>query len=185
MLTWRFYPSDDLEKIPCRWSYHTKRRQKNRRELKFGPWYISTGSALPKCEIKSFILKLVCVCVHVCAHMCVCMCVCVHHVLCSVTQSCMTLFDPMNCSPQGSSIHDISQARIMDWVAISFSRESSELPGIELVSLVSCISCIGRWILHIWNGYPLQYSCLGNPVDRGAWQPTVHGITKSWTWLSD
>ena len=28
------------------------------------------------------------------------------------------------------------------------------------------------------NGYPLQYSCLGNPMDRGAWQATVHGITK-------
>ena len=31
----------------------------------------------------------------------------------------------------------------------------------------------------------LQYSFLGNPTDRGAWQATVHGVTKSWTWLSD
>ena len=29
------------------------------------------------------------------------------------------------------------------------------------------------------HGYPLQYSCLENPMDRGAWQATVHGITKS------
>ena len=29
------------------------------------------------------------------------------------------------------------------------------------------------------NGDPLQYSCLGNPMDRGAWQATVHGITES------
>ena len=29
------------------------------------------------------------------------------------------------------------------------------------------------------NGYPLQYSCLENPMDRGAWRATVHGITKS------
>ena len=29
------------------------------------------------------------------------------------------------------------------------------------------------------NGYPLQYSCLGNPMDRGAWEATVHGVTKS------
>ena len=29
------------------------------------------------------------------------------------------------------------------------------------------------------NGYPLQYSCLGNPMDRGAWQATVHGVTES------
>ena len=31
------------------------------------------------------------------------------------------------------------------------------------------------------HGYPLQYSCLENSVDRGAWQATVHGVTKSWT----
>ena len=30
------------------------------------------------------------------------------------------------------------------------------------------------------NGNPLQYSCLKNPMDRGAWQATVHGVTKSW-----
>ena len=31
------------------------------------------------------------------------------------------------------------------------------------------------------NGNPLQYSCLENPVDRGAWQATAHGVAKSWT----
>ena len=35
------------------------------------------------------------------------------------------------------------------------------------------------------NGNPLQYSCLENPMDRRAWQATVHGVTKSWTWLRD
>ena len=35
------------------------------------------------------------------------------------------------------------------------------------------------------NGNPLQYSCLENPMDRGAWQATVHGVAKSWTQLSD
>ena len=35
------------------------------------------------------------------------------------------------------------------------------------------------------NGNPLQYSCLENSVDIGAWQATVHGVAKSWTWLSD
>ena len=34
------------------------------------------------------------------------------------------------------------------------------------------------------NGNPFQYSCLGNPMDRGAWQATVHGIAKSWIQLS-
>ena len=35
------------------------------------------------------------------------------------------------------------------------------------------------------NGNPLQYSCLENPVDGGAWWATVHGVAKSWTRLSD
>ena len=33
------------------------------------------------------------------------------------------------------------------------------------------------------NGNPLQYSCLENPMDRGAWWDTVHRVSKSWTWL--
>ena len=35
------------------------------------------------------------------------------------------------------------------------------------------------------NGYPLQYSSLGHSMDRGAWQATVHGVTKHQTWLSN
>ena len=35
------------------------------------------------------------------------------------------------------------------------------------------------------NGNPLHYSCLGDPMDRGAWQATVHGVEKSGTRLSD
>ena len=35
------------------------------------------------------------------------------------------------------------------------------------------------------NGTPLQYSCLGNPMDRGAWRGTVHGVPESWTRRSD
>ena len=43
-----------------------------------------------------------------------------------VAQSCLTLCDPMDCSPLGSSVHGILQARILEWVAISFSRGSSQ-----------------------------------------------------------
>ena len=50
-----------------------------------------------------------------------------------VTQSCPSLCDPVDCSPPGSSVHGILQARILEWVAISFSRESSQ-PGIEPTS---------------------------------------------------
>ena len=35
------------------------------------------------------------------------------------------------------------------------------------------------------NGNPLQYSYLENPMGRGAWQATVHGVAKNWTLLSD
>ena len=42
-----------------------------------------------------------------------------------VAQSCPTLCDPVDCSPTGSSVHGILQARILEWVAISFSRGSS------------------------------------------------------------
>ena len=35
------------------------------------------------------------------------------------------------------------------------------------------------------NGTPLQYSCLENPMDRGAWWAAVHGVARSWTRLSD
>ena len=43
-----------------------------------------------------------------------------------VAPLCLTFCDPMDCSPQGSSVHGIFQARILEWVAISFSRGSSQ-----------------------------------------------------------
>ena len=43
-----------------------------------------------------------------------------------VAQSCPTLCDPMDCNPPGSSAHEIFQARILEWVAISFSRGASQ-----------------------------------------------------------
>ena len=46
-----------------------------------------------------------------------------------VAQSCLTLCDPMDCSPPGSSVHGILQARILEWVAISFSRGIFPIQG--------------------------------------------------------
>ena len=56
---------------------------------------------------------------------------------CSVAQSCPTLCDPMDHSPPGSSVHGISQARVLEWVAIFFSRGSSQLrsPALQADSL--------------------------------------------------
>ena len=47
-------------------------------------------------------------------------------VLCLVAQSCLTLCDPTDCSPPGSSVHEIRQAKVLEWVAIPFSRGSSQ-----------------------------------------------------------
>jgi len=44
---------------------------------------------------------------------------------CLVAKLCPTLFNPMDCDPPGSSVHGISEARILEWIAISFSRASS------------------------------------------------------------
>ena len=59
-------------------------------------------------------------------------------------QSCLTLCDPMDCSPPGSSVHGILQARILEWVAISFSRGSS-LPGDR-----TQVSCIAGRHFNLW-----------------------------------
>ena len=60
---------------------------------------------------------------------------------CLVTQSCLTLCDPMHCSPPGSSVHGLLQERTLEWVAIPFSRGSSQ-PGDR--TWVSCIA--GRFL---------------------------------------
>ena len=70
-------------------------------------------------------------------------------------QPCPTLCDPMNCSPPGSSVHRILQARILEWVAMPSSRESS--PPRDQTH----ISFIGRWILYhraTCEGDTLSYS---------------------------
>ena len=54
------------------------------------------------------------------------------------TQSCPTLCHPMVCSPPDSSVHEIFQARILEWVAIPYSRGSS-LPRDQ--TCISCVSC--------------------------------------------
>ena len=171
--------------------------------------------------------------------------------MCSAAKSCPTLCDPVACSPPGPSVHGIPQARVLEWVAMPSSRESSQPRDRTRVSYVSCI---GRWVLYhqhhlgkvkllirvrlfgtpwtvayklpqssctyiycTWafqmalvvklanarnirdvdsnprlgrfpgggHGNPLQYSCLENPMDRGAWKATVHGVTKCQTGLSN
>ena len=68
---------------------------------------------------------------------CVCYC-------CLVAKLCPTLCDPLKYSPSCSSVHGISQARILEWVSISSSRGSSWSRHWTQVSY------IGRWILYHW-----------------------------------
>ena len=73
---------------------------------------------------------------HICIRLCVCMCTCMY-VFVVVVQSLshVQLFcDPTDCSKPGSSVHGILQARILDWVAISYSGGSSQPRGWTCVS---------------------------------------------------
>ena len=54
--------------------------------------------------------------------------------VCVYAQSCLTLCDPMDCSPPGSSIYEILQARVQEWVAISSSNSFTEAEAIGMVS---------------------------------------------------
>ena len=75
--------------------------------------------------------------------------------------SCVQLFGtPMDCNPTGSSVHVIFQERILEWMAISFSRGSSQ-PRDQ--TCVSCVSCVGTWIL-----YPIPS---GNPAPTTSFYP--------------
>ena len=51
-----------------------------------------------------------------------------------VAQSCRTLRDPMDCSPPGSSAHGISQARLLEWVAIAFSRDQTMVEIMKIMA---------------------------------------------------
>ena len=92
-------------------------------------------------------------------------------------QSGPTLCDLTDCSTPGSSVHGILQGRMLEWVAMPSSNGSSQPRDWTCISYVCCIC--RQVIYHYGNQF--QYSCLGNPMDRGAWEAAVHGIPKSWT----
>ena len=63
----------------------------------------------------------------------VCMCVCVF-----VSHSAMSVCDLTDCSPPGSSVHGILQARILEWIAMHFSRGSSQPRDRTHISCIAC-----------------------------------------------
>ena len=148
-------------------------------------------------------------------------------------QSCLTLCNPIDSNPPGSSVPGILQARILEWVAISFSGAWKWKVKVKSLSHVRLLATpwtaahqappsmgfsrqeywsglplpsplggsddrdsacnagdpgsIPGWgrSLEERNGYPFRYSCWKNPMNKGAWWATVHGVVKSWTWLSN
>ena len=90
---------------------------------------------------------------------------------CLVAKSSLILCDPMDCSAPGSSIHGISQARILKWVAISFSRGIFPTQGLNL-GLLHCRQCVCAKSLQ---------SCptLCDPVDCSPPGSSVHGILQA------
>ena len=69
-----------------------------------------------------------------------------------VTKSYLTFCNPMDCNLPASSVHGILQARILECVAISSFRASSQLRG------WTCISCTGRRVLYHWATREVQYA---------------------------
>ena len=75
---------------------------------------------------------------------------------CIHAQLCLTLCDPMDFSLPGFSFHGIFLAGILEWVAISYSKGSSQRGD---QTRVSCVSCIGKWILYHYATWEAQFCC--------------------------
>ena len=114
----------------------------------------------------------------------VCVCVCVR------TQSCPTLCDPLDYNLPSSSAHGISQAKILQSVATSYSKGSSWPRNL---THVFCISGIGRWILYDCTTQEAQYCpcilhakllhlwpTLWKTMDCGPPGSSVHGLSQMW-----
>ena len=101
-------------------------------------------------------------------------------------QSCLTLYDPMNCSPPGSSVHGILQARILEWVAMPLSRGSS-WPGIKPESLRSP-KLAGTWAPPgkphwKWEPYkPNVWKVKRLVLDETYPVPLRHSWHRAWLW---
>ena len=130
-------------------------------------------------------------------------CVCVY-CCCLVLKSCPTLCDPMDCSPPGSSVHRISQARILEWTAIFSSRISTTEPAgkpvnisiykyvyifFRFFSIIVVVVLVVQLCLTLcdpMDGSPpgfsvhgiLQARVLENPMDGGAWRAAVHRVQR-------
>ena len=98
--------------------------------------------------------------------------------VCLVTELCLILCDPRDCSPPSSSVHGIFQSRMLEWVAISFSRGFSQ-PRDQ--TRISCVSCIDRQILyHCITGSQQHYLPIAKPWKQPKCASTEGWIKKMW-----
>ena len=92
----------------------------------------------------------------------------------SVIQWCPPLCDPMDCSPPGLSVHGLLQARILEWVAISFSGGIFPAQGLNL-----CLLHLLHWQAdslpqhHLGSCFILQIHKLSRLIENWAWQVTM------------
>ena len=94
----------------------------------------------------------------------------IHHKV-LVTQSCLILCDPMDCSTPGSSVHGILQARILEWSDISFSKGSSQPRE------WTWFSCIAGRFFTIWANPRL----LKRTLKGGTWKRSPKKLLFNWT----
>ena len=116
--------------------------------------------------------------------------------------TCRTLCDPMDCSLPGSFVHGILQARILQWVAMLSSRESSQPKSPTLRQILYQLSHQGNPFtlqdrkkqqeqgkqsdFGHFDSVDMSLSKLREIVkDREAWRAAVHGVAQSWTQFSD
>ena len=91
---------------------------------------------------------------------------------------CMNIFSKGRITTQGNSpFHFCSIIPYRGFLGGSNGKESSCFAG-DLGLIPGSVRFLGEG-----NGNPLQYSCLGNPMDRRAWRATVHGLSNTWTQL--
>ena len=133
------------------------------------------GSNLFLLLLFSYFLSLVffhwgIVALHCCVSLC-CIMKWISCVLVWVAQSCPTLCDCMDCSPPGSSVHGFLRARILEWVAIPFSRGSS-WPGDQTQVFFTAGKFFTVWTTRSYMGYSLSLK------GRGTYIAAWHGYNQ-------
>ena len=95
-----------------------------------------------------------------------------------VAQSCLTLCDSMDCNLPDPSVLGVSQARILEWVAISYSREIPNSRGYSQPRERTCVSCIAGRFFTVWATREAHWSLgPGEPLEKGM---ATHSSILAW-----